>query len=83
VVASYKVAASWTSPAGKVTVSDDGWKGLLKKPAGREGDGEAVEVLNALGEQGWELVAVSVDPFLGDRQLPGEAMTRWTFKRPK
>src|SRR5262245_52225768 len=45
------VVVSWVSPKGKVGAA--GWNGLLKKLAGREGEGEAVEVLNALGERGW------------------------------
>jgi hypothetical protein len=76
-----EVAASWVSPKGKV--EGGGWKGLLKKLAAREGEGEAVEALNALGAQGWELVAVSVSPIQGPRRAAGEAVTRWTFKRPK
>jgi hypothetical protein len=76
-----EVVASWASPSGKV--AGQGWKGLLKKLADREGEGEAVEVLNALGEQSWELVAVSVSPIQGPRRPAGEAVTRWTFKRPK
>jgi hypothetical protein len=67
---------SWASPSGKV--AGVGWKDLLKKLVGREGEGEALAVLNALGEQGWELVAIS------ERPLPvGERVKHWTFKRPK
>ncbi len=75
------LAAVWVSAKGKVTAA--GWKGMLKELAGREGAGEAVEVLNALGEQGWELVAVSERPILGPTRPQGETVTRWTFKRPK
>jgi hypothetical protein len=71
---------TWASPAGKIGAG--GWKGLLKKLTGREGEGEAAEALNALGEQGWELVAVSERPIQGTR-VAGETVTRWTFKRPK
>ena len=54
----------------------------MKRLAGKEGEGEAAETLNALGEQGWELVAVSERPVQGTR-VAGEAVTRWNFKRPK
>ena len=76
-----EATVTWTSPAGKVGAA--GWKGLLKKLAGREGGGEPVEALNTLGEQGWELVAVSERPIQGTGRVVGEAVTRWTFKRPK
>jgi hypothetical protein len=76
-----EVAASWASPSGKS--ASEGWKGLLKKLVGQEGQGEAAEVLNALGGQGWEQVAVSERPIQGPRRPAGEALTRWTFKRPK
>jgi hypothetical protein len=76
-----EATVTWTSPAGKVGAA--GWKGLLKKLAGREGAGEVVEALNVLGEQGWELVAVSERPIQGAGRVAGEAVTRWTFKRPK
>ena len=72
---------TWTSPASKLGAA--GWKGLMKRLGGREGAGEAVEALNALGEQGWELAAVSERPIQGTGRVAGEAVTRWTFKRPK
>jgi hypothetical protein len=72
---------TWTSPAGKIGAG--GWKGLLKRLTGKEGEGEAAEALNALGEQGWELVAVSDRSVQGAGRVAGEAVTRWTFKRPK
>jgi hypothetical protein len=55
----------------------------MKRLAGREGAGEAAEALNTLGELGWELVAVSERPIQGKGRVVGEAVTRWTFKRPK
>jgi hypothetical protein len=72
---------SWASPARKDRNHD--WKSLLKKLAGRGGkaEAEAVDVLNALGEQGWELVAVSETRVLDGVQI--ETLARWTFKRPK
>src|SRR5262245_52489953 len=74
---------TWTSPAGKIGAR--GWKGLLKRLTGKEGEGEgeATETLNALGEQGWELVAVSDRTVQAAGRVAGEAVTRWTFKRPK
>ena len=72
---------TWTSPAGKIGAG--GWKGLLKRLTGKEAEGTATEALNALGEQGWELVAVSDRPVQGAARVAGEAVTRWTFKRPK
>ena len=75
-----EATTTWTSAAGKIGAG--GWKGLLKRLTGKEGEGEATETLNALGEQGWELVAVSDRPVQGTR-VAGEAVTRWTFRRPK
>jgi hypothetical protein len=39
--------------------------------------------LNALGERGWELVAVSERLIQGPGRVAGEHVTRWTFKRRK
>jgi hypothetical protein len=70
-----KAAASWAWQDQGHSASADSWQQIYQKLGGAEERGGFVAILNLLGRDGWELVAVTQD------ENPAFTERKYIFKR--